>query len=291
MPEDLLPHDNLSERQLKIGYWYVTHKNTLKRIGIILLIILDIIFLGYGIYGFTKLFYIEQAGYDKMIMDLTKENQAAITHAYFEKNKPENIIIGNVSIINAGQNKYDLAVKVKNPNSIWLIESLDYYFIYDGVQTGVKKSFIFTNEEKYLIFLALSSPNRITNAMVVISNVKWKRDKNFADFYKNRVMFTISNIDYKRQDELNGSSKNSVSQAYFTAINNSAYNYWQVGFAVLLKRGMDVVGINYIYLDQFKSGDEKNVTVSWFEALPMSVNKVEIVPEVNILDEGIYMAP
>ena len=79
-----------------------------------------------------------------------------------------------------------------------------------------------------------------------------------------------------------------VSTLNFKITNGSAYSYWQVGVYMVLLGPGNVAGANYIALDQFLSGQTREIEMRWYEVLS-SVNKVEILPEINVLDSGVYM--
>ena len=82
-------------------------------------------------------------------------------------------------------------------------------------------------------------------------------------------------------------SKN-ISALTFTAENDSAYSFWDVGFYALLYKGSQLASINYLDAEKFKSGESRDLQIQFYEGLP-TITKTEIIPEVNIFDQDAYM--
>ncbi len=289
---------DLSEKELKFGYWFVTHKLLLRKILIIFLIVWSVGFLGYAIYGLISELVIYGQSFDLAVQSL---NQSQVNfNAYKVKNRVSNLQISNLNIIPSGQGKYDFVAKIKNPNSIWTVESFDYQFV-TGIDEidltkdrsrpnpdRLKHGFILPGEEKYLIDLSVKSKTAITGASLNLTNLKWRRVPNFASIAKEKFNFAISNVKFVPASAVPISGKLAVSQVSFSATNKSAYSFWNVGFYIILFNGPTISGANYLSLDQFLSGQTRSLQVNWFQNLP-NITQVQVVPEVNILDSSVYM--
>jgi hypothetical protein len=276
-----------SERQLKFAYWYVSHKAFLKKILIVFLIILNLVFWSYGIYGSVNYFFIERVQFDQMLKELS--HNIVNYSAFRAKNQPQSFKILSSNILPSGKEKYDLTAKVSNPNQNWRAE-FDYKFIFDGGETVSRKGFILPGEEKFLFGLAVESKRKPSQVNLDLQNIKWQRldphqIPDYASWSKERLNFEITDVKFLPaviKDE------SPISKVTFSVTNRTAYNFWNVGFYILLYRGTSLAGANYITLEQCISGEKRDVEVSWFEVMP-TVTKVQILPEVNIFDPAIYM--
>ncbi len=280
------PSADFSEGRLKFASWYVSHKLLLKKIFIGFLIGLNVIFWGYGLYGLVNHYFIEGPALDQALRELSRSADLAAIRARIE---PQSFEIGTVSVLSGGKGKYDLSVKVSNPNPAWRAE-FDYYFVADGQVQKTKQGFLLPNDEKFLINLGVESTARIRNANLEISNLRWQRVdaheiSDYETWSRERLNFVFENVKFSPAvitDSL------TVSRVTFNAKNLSAYSFWDVGFYIFLYRGSSVATINYITLEEFISGQTRQVEVSWFEPLS-AITQVKVVPEVNIFDPKIYM--
>ncbi len=276
-----------TEKQLKIAYWYVSHKLLLKKILIAFLLFLCIIFWGYGIYGLINYFLIDQVRFNQTLKEVSSE---LVNYPAFRlKNQPKNFAILSSNVLPSGKDRYDFLAKILNPNLNWWAE-FEYKFIFDGEETSLRKGFILPNEEKFLFELAVESKSKPRQATFEIQNIKWSRldghkIPDYAAWSKERLNFEITEVKFSPSVVKDGSP---ISKVTFTATNKTAYNFWNVGFYILLYRGTSVSGVNHITLEQFLSGEKRTVEVSWFEIVP-TVTRVQVLPEVNIFDSAIYM--
>lgn len=280
-----------SERQLRLAYWFVSHKFFLKRAVIALLVVLNIFFWGYAAYGAVNIWLLQRAEYLK-INNLLPQNLITYSTIH-EALGPRPLQVSDVQVITSRGGDYDLVATLNNPNDFWLAYSFAYSFEFGGRQSKRRSGFIFPGQSKILTALSVASESRPLQATLNISNLSWQRvDKHrFKDpaaFISERLNFEISNIKYSSAGQTGLAEKLPVSRATFDALNKSAYNYWQVGFYVLAYRGSLLSAINYVAAPQFKSGEKRSLEVRWFEPLA-GVTSIEIMPEVNVFDGDAYM--
>lgn len=289
-----MPHQNPSpdltqftEKQLKLAYWYVGHKLFLRKLLIVFLLVLCLIFWGYGIYGLIDYFLIDQVRFSQMLKEMSYE---LVDYSAFKlKNQPKNFAILSSNVLPSGKDKYDFVAKILNPNLNWWAE-FEYKFIFDGKETVPRKGFILPDEEKFLLELAVESKIKLRQVSFEFQDIKWHRlDRHqisdYASWSGERLNFEITEVKFSPsviKDRI------PISKVTFTAANRTAYNFWNVGFYILLYRGTSISGVNYITLEQFLSGEKRAVEVSWFEVVP-TVTRVQVLPEINIFDAGVYM--
>lgn len=98
----------------------------------------------------------------------------------------EDLIILYKDFLLTTENNYDLVVKIKNPNTDWGVESINYVFeLYDsanqliGSQQG--KSYILPQETRYIIEQKISLQKPISKIELKLNNISWKKLTQVSD--------------------------------------------------------------------------------------------------------------
>ncbi|MFA6603763.1 MAG: hypothetical protein WCT10_02880 [Patescibacteria group bacterium] len=281
----------LTEDQLKWGYWWVTHKVQVRKIFAIALVVLDVALVGYGSFGFIDWFFLSGAR-ERQEIGLLAETVTDFPyfHARFA---PRELAIEGTSVLEAGEGSYDLATRVANPNPQWWA-NFNYQFLSGSEPLGaLQRGYILPGEVKYLSGLGTKAASFPSGAEVAITDLVWHRVNNhivrpdYAVWSAARLNFLLSDIKFQAPDP---SDQLKVSRASFTLKNDSGYGYWKVGFFVALLRGEQVVAANYVTVSELRAGDVRPVEASWFSDLP-PVDRVEITPEVNLFDDRVFIPP
>jgi hypothetical protein len=271
----------MSEKGLKLAYWYVTNKLLLKRILIIVLIVVNALLAIYLIYLLVFNLYIYRSDYQAMLNNLATINQDYPNLRAV--NLPQDIKIGQIKVLPHNET-YDLMVEIANPNDQWWA-SFDYKFKINNEFTETRNGFILPRETKRLVDLSVTNGNLASR--LVLSNVVWQKEINYSSLKNLRLRFDIQNVEYIPAIELGVGQELSVSRVFFTIYNNTAYNYKNVKLLILLKSADKIVAINQIASDTLKSDQSKKLESTFFQDLPR-ITSVEVIPEVNILDEDVY---
>ncbi|MDO8668429.1 MAG: hypothetical protein Q7K35_05075 [bacterium] len=282
--------EGITTKQLEAGLWYVEHKQLLKKIIYGFLILVGAISWTYTIYGFA--YYLARGMAEDDLLARQLVQTSGIGHNYVLQISAQKLAIGPVGAIRSSNGKYDLYVQARNDNQKWWVE-FDYYFITAGQQTEKNHSYIFPLETKYLFALAESFTDSPSAAALVMENVRWGRINqhqipNWNDYYKKHLDILTTDIKFTPAGLSALSEKLSLNQLSFNITNNTAFNYWETGFTLLLYRGGSLVNINHYILNDFMSGQKRFVEISWPGDIGQ-VDKVEIVPEVNIMENDIYI--
>lgn len=263
-------------KELKLSYWFTKNKVKLKTIGLIVFIIIDLSLLVYGSWGFIDYYLIKDQ--DRAIF----QNWATIDIR--PATRPDNILIEEAVVLNSGINKYDLVVKIRNPNENYAARSMTYRFVFDNQQsTPTARSFIQAGQEKYLMILNYESIERIRDFAVTFDEITWANTKNLKD--QRNVEIKISDAVVTPLAEL-AESQTNLQRLTFTAYNNSIYNLWEAGFQVIFTGSQDrIIMINYIKTVDFRSFQKKQLELN-LTGLSGSYRRIIILPEVNIFDEN-----
>jgi len=266
------------EKQLKFAYWFTSNKEKLKKLGLAIFGLIDLILLSYGIWGLAS-YYLTYNKEEQLF-----QNWPTINWQSLKRNRPEDLKILETSVIGGNFGKYDLVAKIKNPNDQWVASRITYRFLLDNNKsTPSQTSFILAGEEKYLMVLAYESLERIKNLTVQFDQVGWQRLTKIKNFKK--VEFSIEVGELTPLSDL-VQNKTNLQRLSFTAKNNSIYNLWEVGFQIALLGSQNkTVGINYLIINDFPAFSEKKIEVNLFD-VPANLRKILIIPEVNVFDEN-----
>jgi len=270
----------------KFSYWFFRNKPFLKKVfmGIVIIIVAApwtytlIWLLDWAIITGPK----ERANLN-MILDI-KVSQEAITNV-----SAVPLDFGEAEIFAGGIGQYDIFSQVKNQNAKWWVE-FQYRFVGEGLESDWRNGFILPGETKYITNLGVERAFRPRNIRLETRDIKFHRIDNhvipdYAKFKKERMDIPISD---KNFDPRAIQNKKNIALLSFTAKNNTAYDYWLVGFYTYLYRGDQLVALNYIGVPELTSGEARDLEIYFYEGLP-AISKYEIVPELNIFDEDGYI--
>ena len=282
--------EGITTKQLEFGLWYVEHKRQLRLVLIGLLIAIAAVSWSYTIYGFS--YYLARGMSEDEILSRQLVQSSSVGHDYVLKVSAQSLLISPVNAIKATDNKYDLYAMIRNDNQNWWAE-FDYYFASGSLKTEKKSGYVMPLEDKNLMALAQDLSNGSADTALVMENISWHR----VDLHKipdwnayrlNHLNITAADVKFTSAVLNPLSEKLNLNELNFTAVNQTAYNYWEVGFAVLLYRGGDLVGLNHYSLSDFMSGEKRAVSLSWPGSIGR-VDKVDIIPEINIMKDDIYI--
>ena len=269
--------EEIPEWKLKLAYFYAEHKVFINRARVFVLFFIDIIIV--FLLGAVLINY--QTG---LIADENKLRQLPLNLVNPEavkKHRPEDLILRQVRSIWAGGDKYHLLVIVKNNNSEWTINKLDYTFQVNGQNLETRTTFVLPKSEKYLMYFNVLGAE---NADLKILNTGWQKVKDFSLLsYKDGLEITQAVYKQNRSEKLSG-------QVEFTIFNNTPYGFWEVGLPIMLYNDdSEPIGIDYIIINKLLPKEKRQLSTSWHEPVSERVRQVEVYPEINLLDKGIIM--
>ncbi|MFA5134012.1 MAG: hypothetical protein WC459_04385 [Patescibacteria group bacterium] len=288
MPTNFLNPNNqgekLSEQELTVSYWFLSHKELLRKILIGTIGGIAGIFLLYSLWGLIDWAFIsgpkERANLKTILQIKVNPNALAGIAA-------SNINFSEPEVFSSGVGRYDFVAKILNPNEKWWA-NFDYSFVGEGLSGEVKKGFVLPGETKYITELGVEKPFRPRNIRLVINNLKYHRinPHEISDYSKWRDEHLNIGISDKAFNSASVNKKD-ISTLSFKAANNTAYSLWSVGFYGILWRGDELVSINYLTAENFSAGETRDLQMQFYEGLP-SITKYEVVPELNIFDENSF---
>lgn len=282
--------EGITTKQLEVGLWYVEHKRLLKKIISGFLIVVGAVSWPYSIYSFAD--YLIRGMEEDRLLVRQLVNTASLGHDYVLKISARQLAVAPVGILKSSDKKYDFYVQLRNNNQKWWARFV-YYFVADGRALPKANGFILPAETKYLMALAKDFSAKPTDARLVLENIQWQRidQHQFPDwqaYFRSHLDIESTEIDFIPSNASQLSEKLNLNQLSFNVINRTAFNYWDVGFAILLYNGDSIVNINYYTLNDFMSEQKRLISLSWPGNLGR-IDKIEIIPEIDIMKDDIYI--
>lgn len=280
--------EQLTEQELKAGYWWVTHRARVKRAAVIFLIVLDAALVGYGAYGWLDWAFLSGA---RERANIAASVQSFTDYEFFRQaNAPKDLVIESPVVLPSGNGAYDLLARVRNPNAGWWAEIA---FRFPGAGEALRNAFVLPGENAYLHRLGLVSDTRPATARPELVEVRWRRvdphvaRPDYATWSAERLQLSAEQVTFAPPAP--GTPVPS-SAASFTLVNGSAFGYREVGVTVVLLSGTKIIAANAVTLDRIRAGERRSVEVRWFSDIS-GVSRVEVRPRVNIFDAQSYLAP
>jgi hypothetical protein len=276
-------YNNLSDDELKVSYWYVTHRVLLRKLGIAVLGLIGLGLVLYGAWGLINFYGIANTqsdeiagavGQDKLNYDLLAE-----------ANKPRDLVVLDTQVISSGDGLIDAVSQIQNPNLQWYVESFDYYYLFGETQTETQSSFILPGQTKFA--LQLGTETLPGNPNLVVDNIKWQKVSDYESLAEKMLQFEIRSAKITSSKQTGISDKESIATVDFEVVNKSFYNYWDPVFVVLVYRGDSVIAATKTTLKGINTGEVKTESINLFQAIPSGA-QLQIVPDINILDPSVF---
>ena len=281
--------EGVSLKKLEFGLWYLEHQSFFYKLIVLLLVAIGAASWSYTIYSFT---YYLARGMDEDNR-LTRDMVASFfNHEAAVASAAKDLAYRPITAISLGNGKYDIMADVSNINlKHW--SEFEYEFIAGGRTIFKDKSYILPGTGKSLVALNQEVSVKAENIQLAVSGLSWQRldartIPDWKKFYDDHYNVTITDAKFTPAKSSGLSEKINLSQVEFTVTNNTAYNYWRSEFFISLYNRGTLIGINKYYLENFLSGNTKEIKMSWPGVLGR-VDQVEVKPEINILDKKNYL--
>jgi len=271
-----LEDEQNSSRYYKIVYFFVANQIVFKRLGVVLLILVNIAI--WWIAGTGLVTYLASIKDYNEMLDRLVEHQID-WQVYRLQNQQEDLRTISVQAVRAGSNKYDLVASVYNPNSKWHAAEVTYAFVVDDYVLDWQTDFVLPGKEKYLFDFNYFSNSFPENVSLKIGSIKWQRVNDPT---------CLNVLDSLKIENAVLSSVSGVQEVNFIVKNNGAYSFWQMGWQIVLYQGNIPIGANYVISSNLRAGEEREVSATWTENLGFSA-RVDVLPDVNVFDETNYI--
>lgn len=275
-----------SEKELRWSYWWVTHRDQVGKAAIGAFIAFDAVLVLFGAWGFVDWLALGGLDEERAMRQFTSGSYASLGGS----GDVQEIRIGAPIVLSAGKGKLDALVTVENVNARYWAE-IEYRFVAGGVELPERESFVLPGQAKYLAELGIPS-DAGGSVELRVTRRAWHPIETFgAEDYQalldTRLNIEVQNAKFIPADPL---ATNPVSISTFTIRNGTAFGYYDIGLMVLLYRGDAIVGATRAGVDRLRPGERRNVDLFWYQSLGQ-VTRVEVIPDINIFDPGVYRAP
>ncbi len=276
--------DSVSLKKMNFGLWLSENRKHITKIVIIFLIALSVFFFVYSLYNYV-IYFRDIKAEKENIVDVTGSSVVS------QRNVAADLVVRAPQIFKNNGN-YDLVASVSNPNDKFSA-SFQYCFVVNKTDVGCSSVHILPSEEKYVLSLGQKLDAEYPSATFEIRNISWKRinahdipDWNY--FYNERLNFGLKDIKFTPAGSNTSTGKNNLSSLEFNISNLTNYGYYSVPLNIALYNGSDLVGVNIFIVNNFLAGETKGVSLSWLSNISRAT-RVEIRPNLNILDDSIYL--
>lgn len=277
---------DLTDKQLRYAKWYLKHKDRIRNVFVLALILLDVALIAVIVYQ-SVLYFTLKEEHLKNMRELTIDRIDFLAmHQHFA---PQPIVTDSLTVMRPDSRKtqYDFVITVFNPNPDWRV-TIEYYFSADGIETPLESGFIGPGEKKYFFTLGAQMDSEISDVQFLTSGISWRRIRQpQKDFLSILDKLTIEDVHLEYLQAENESLI--LPQISFKAKNNSIYDFWETRFVIALERDLNLVGLNILLTDSWRAQEEKRLTFVW--PLIPRFTHIKIKPEINILNPEVFISP
>ena len=269
----------LSLDKLNFGLWFSENRKKITKIIIICLICISAFFFLYSTYNYLIYFFSgSKIDEDTMIVSSPKNNVA-------------DLIIGTPYVLKSNDS-YDIISTISNPNTKFFA-SFKYCFNNEAGEISCGSNFILPGEDKYISALGQKINNGVDTVSFKIKEISWQRIDthkiiDWPSFSSEHLKFTIKNINLNLDSDDNLNLKKGLDSLEFTINNKSNFSYYEVPLDIVFYRDSEIVGANKTVVKNFLAGESRTINISW-PAMLSGVNRTDIRPELNLLNDGIYL--
>lgn len=255
------------------------NKKRIMIIGIYL-----IIFLIFGIFLYSWLKPAPNCTDGKKNQNETGIDCGGVCNPCEKTYKVQDLIVVEKAFVLGGQGKYDLMMRVSNPNNQIGAKSFAYEFSLKDASGNVlsKKSgssFVLPVESKYVIETDLESGAVPTDVEVKLENIQWEE---FFSYARPEI-----NIYNKKYDLI--SSGIGFSEAKGLLRNESPFDFDLIKINIVLRDEMGkALAFNKTEMRTVNSQEERDFRLLWPVNFPGSVQGVEMESEVNVFNSDSF---
>ncbi len=288
--EDYDDLSGMTVKKLEYGLWWANNSKFIKAAAFWMLMFAGFISWAYTFYTFMSYIGFGIKSDNDMLYQMV--NNRVIGHEYLSSVAPVDIImLDQPQVITYASNKHDIVQMIVNQNARYFA-TFDYYFLIDGQATKKTSGFILANEQKYLMNLGYES-NSFNKVQLVLENIAWKKIDmhkipDWQKYYDDHLTMKASDPIFSTAKGSGLSEKMNIYLINFAIANLNPYNYFQVPINVLAYSGDSLVGISTVYLDNFQSGESRVMNINYPYQID-KVDRVEVVPDLNIMRDDIYV--
>lgn len=271
----------VSLKRMNFGLWIAEHRRRIIKIFIISLILLSAFFFIYSSYSYIVYFISGDPNSGLIDNNLS----------FASRQVASDLEISALQVLDIDDHS-DFVIQVSNPNDKFMA-NFNYCFKQGDKEIACGKAFILPSEKKNILALAQAFSGSRSELSFSISDIFWRRIDahqipNWAVFFNSRLDFAFSDMNFASAAASGLSDKVNLSTFDFSVKNQTAYGYYEAPLDIFLYSGSEIVAVNRYILQNFLPGETRTVKISWPGRFS-SVNRTEVVPNINIMDDNVYL--
>jgi hypothetical protein len=282
------PTGELSSKEFRFGYWYLTHKKTLRNIGIGVLVAWIVVTLG------ISLFIIGQYAFFGYWQDKGMYNMQAVEFEDYTRLQPSyspvGLVIESPFVYESSPGKYDIVSAVDNPNPRF-VAHLEYHYVYDQGETAIQTAVLWPRTHHVLPALGIENTSFLSRTKMIIDTMRWEQIDahdifDIEPYIASHSNFLLDNIVIERQTV---GSEVLVPEVRFDVTNDTIYHLWDAEMYVDVRRGNQTIAILPITMDNFMAGETRRITVRSFADIT-SATTMNLIPAFDVFDPDEFMS-
>lgn len=198
-----------------------------------------------------------------------------------DESQTKDITIKEVGVALGGNDTYDVASKITNPNDVFGASSFHYVFTLkdaNGKVVGKKEgdNFLLPADSKYVAELGIVTENKVVPASVdfVVSNIKWAKLENIG-----KPQIGVYNKNFGANTAGEGSEADGLIR------NQSGYDLGKIFIVVILRSEKGaIVGINKTEKDSVRVKEERDFKLTWPYQLSAPIQNMDVDVQSNVFD-------
>lgn len=262
---------------LKLNYWYITNRQTVRYwLTIVFLAVDAILVLVVIILGLLTLVALPQRSALLNDTIATSINWSAIK----VRSAPSDLATTYaVALPAADSASADMVAEVRNPNTTWYAPTLTYHWSIQGFETSQSTTSILPGQKKLIADFQVNPGTALSGtsvtATLVIDAVDWRRVSSASTY--ELPAFAV--------DDVTIESGSAVSEASVTGriTSQDGNTYREVRVVCVLFQGDTPVAVNAQTISRFDSFSERALDLRWFRSIP-AASRVDVRADVDNLD-------
>lgn len=191
-------------------------------------------------------------------------------------------------IVPTGQDRYDIAIQVQNPNAEWGASPLEYSIALldkDGkvINSAIERdSFILPGETKYLMTFNLLAVQTPVKAELSVTYAEWLKVQNYSE-----PKFTTETLTYQEVEE-----PGAFARLKGKVTNRTTFTFNNISIGIVLKDAAGkVIGLNRSSVETLVPGEGRDFIVTFPQELPGVTNRgISYTTDVDVFESDTFVA-
>lgn len=220
--------------------------------------------------------------------DREDDDNDGVPNGCEERPPSTNLKIEDTLLVSDGQDRYDVAIQVTNPNKDWGASPLEYSIALLGKDGKVinsaleRNAFILPGETKYLMTFNLLAVQKPVSAKLTVTYAEWLKVQNYTP-----PKFTTVTLTYQDVQEAGV-----FARLKGKVTNHTTFTFNNISIAIVLKdRSGKVIGLNHSSVETLVPGEGRDFIVTFPQNLPGVTNAgISYQTDVDVFKSDTFVA-